>query len=98
MFRLASEVAGLAHGSVILAQRLVEKHSGPIAGSELRLTDELNSSGFDSVHIHAFADDEGVRVLGEDVGGGCSAVDAGLRQPPCDHGGHVVVVERAAAG
>lgn len=98
MFRFASEVAGLSHSTVVLAQRFVKEDTGPIARSKLGLTNELNASRLDSVHIDAFADDEGVRVLRQDVGGGCSTVDAGLGQPPCDHGGHVVVVERAAAG
>ena len=94
MLGLTSEVSGLSDRSVILAEWLIQENSGPISLTELCLPDELDASRVDAVDVDAFADDERVRVLREDVRGGGTAIDAGLGQPPC----HVLVVKRAAAG
>jgi len=97
VFRLASEVSNFRDRTVILSERVIQKDSGPIPVTELGFSDELNPSGLDSVDVDSLPNDERVGVLGQDVGRGRSAVDTGLGQPPCDHGGHVVVVERTAA-
>ena len=67
MFWFAGEVMDLADGAVVLTQGLVQEHSGPVSMPELCLTDELNSSGLDSIHIDPFTNDERVCVLCEDV-------------------------------
>ena len=94
---LASEVAGLSDAAVVLAQGLIQKHSSPVAGAELGLTDVLDPAGLDPVDVDSLTDDEGIGVLRQNVGSRGPAVDSGLGQPPRDHRGHVVVVKRAAA-
>ena len=41
----AVEVARSSHGSVVLSQRIVQLHSGPLAGSELGVAQEAECSG-----------------------------------------------------
>jgi hypothetical protein len=58
VFWFTSEVSDLAHGAVVLAERLVQEYPCPISMSELCLADELNSARLDSVHVNTFPDDE----------------------------------------